>query len=90
MGTLSDEILNTNLVVDTISTNAVPMGGGAIFMNFQESKVALTLIILCAVFTRWGVPDSARLFLDSCSHLVSISDAVLLTNGTNALRKCRF
>ena len=43
MGTLSDEILNTNLVVDTISTNAVPMGGGAIFTNFQESKVALTL-----------------------------------------------
>ena len=88
MGTLLDEILITNLVVDTISTNAVPMGGGAIFMNFQESKVALTLY--CTVFTRWGFPDSARLFLDSCSHLVSISDAVLLTNGTNALRKCRF
>ena len=43
MGTLSDEILNTNLVVDTISTNAVPMGGGAIFMNLQESTAAVTI-----------------------------------------------
>ena len=42
IGTLSDEILNTNLVVDTISTHAFPMGGGAIFMNFQESKAAVT------------------------------------------------
>ena len=43
IGTLSDDNPNTNLGFDTITTNAVPMGGGAIFMNFQESKVALTL-----------------------------------------------
>ena len=43
IGALSDEILNSNLAFDTISTNAFPMGGGAIFMNFQESKAAVTL-----------------------------------------------
>ena len=42
IGILSDDNPNTNLGFDTITTNAVPMGGGAIFMNFQESKAAVT------------------------------------------------
>ena len=41
IGTLSDEILNTNFVFDTIMPNAFPMGGGAIFMNLQESTAAV-------------------------------------------------
>ena len=43
IGTLSDEILNSNLAFDTISTNAFPMGCGAIFMNLQESTAAVTI-----------------------------------------------
>ena len=46
LGTLSDDILNANLVFDTISTDAFPMGGGAIFMIFQAFEAAVTQCIL--------------------------------------------
>ena len=39
IGTLSDDNPNTNLGFDTITTNAVPMGGGAIFMNCHDSRL---------------------------------------------------
>ena len=39
IGTLSDDNPNTNLGFDKITTNAVPMGGGAIFMNCHDSRL---------------------------------------------------
>ena len=43
IGTLSDDNPNTNLGFDTITTNAVPMGGGAIFHELSRFKAAVTL-----------------------------------------------
>ena len=37
--TLSDDNPNTNLGFDTITTNVVPIDGGAIFMNCHDSRL---------------------------------------------------